>query len=123
MSSLPRRQTISHCPYCALQCGRLLETEGSELVGQARWKKSPLTEGAVCSKGSTAWLQVRHPDRLRVPLVREGDRLVETDWETALDRAAEGSLQTLKTINFYAGPAGLFRPSFDTTESNLYPNR
>ncbi|MGY6501981.1 MAG: molybdopterin oxidoreductase family protein [Acidimicrobiales bacterium] len=87
------RQTISHCPYCALQCGMLLETDGRELVGQARWKGSPLTAGALCSKGSTAWQQVRHPDRLRMPLVREGGRLVETDWETALDRAAEGFLR------------------------------
>jgi assimilatory nitrate reductase catalytic subunit len=93
MSSPPRRQTITHCPYCALQCGLLLETEGTELVGQARWKKSPLTEGALCSKGSTAWQQVRHPERLRLPLVRTGGVLVETDWETALDRAADGFLR------------------------------
>lgn len=91
--SEPIRQTISHCPYCAIQCGVLLETRGNELVGQKRWKQSPLTGGAVCSKGSTAWEQVRHPDRLRHPLVREGGRLVETDWETALDRAADGFLR------------------------------
>lgn len=91
--SVPVRQTTTHCPYCAIQCGLHIETQGSEVVGQARWKGSPLTGGALCSKGSSAWEQVRHPDRLRMPLVREGGRLVETDWETALDRAADGFLR------------------------------
>ncbi|WP_195210361.1 molybdopterin oxidoreductase family protein [Actinomarinicola tropica] len=85
--------THTHCPYCALNCGLALETEGGELTGQGRWKGSPLTGGALCAKGAAAWQQVRHRDRLRLPLVREGGRLVETDWETALDRVAEGFLR------------------------------
>ena len=83
--------TTSHCPYCALNCGLGLATDASDrLVGQVRWKGSPLTGGAVCSKGSTAWEQVHHPDRVRVPLVRRGRDLVEATWEEALDRAVEG---------------------------------
>lgn len=91
--STPLRATNTHCPYCALNCGLTIEADGNRIEGQARWKGSPLTGGALCSKGSTAWQQVQHPDRLRVPLVREGGRLVEADWETALDRAAEGFLR------------------------------
>ena len=33
---------------------------------------------------------VYSPDRLERPMVREGDQWVETDWETALSKAAEG---------------------------------
>lgn len=85
------RVTLSHCPYCALNCGVGLETDpAGRLVGQVRWKGSPLTGGAVCSKGSTAWEQVQHRDRLTAPLVRRGGRLVETSWDEALDLAAEG---------------------------------
>ncbi|MGB3733934.1 MAG: molybdopterin oxidoreductase family protein [Ilumatobacter sp.] len=83
--------TISHCPYCALNCGLGLATDADgTLVGQVRWKGSPLTGGAVCSKGSTAWQQVHHDDRVRVPLVRRNGVLVETGWDEALDIAAEG---------------------------------
>ncbi len=82
--------TLTHCPYCALNCGVGLTVEGDRLTGQVRWKGSPLTGGAVCSKGSTAWEQVHHPDRLLSPLVRRDGVLVEAGWEEALDLAAEG---------------------------------
>ncbi|WP_051063266.1 molybdopterin oxidoreductase family protein [Ilumatobacter nonamiensis] len=86
--------TTSHCPYCALNCGIGLATnEAGRLVGQVRWKGSPLTGGAVCSKGSTAWEQVHHDDRLTMPLVRRNGVLVETSWEEALDLAAEGFMR------------------------------
>ena len=39
--------------------------------------------------GSTPWAS--SPDRLTRPLVREGGRLVETDWETAMGRIVEVS--------------------------------
>ncbi len=91
--TVARDLATTHCPYCAIQCGMQLETEGDEIVGLVRWKGSPLTAGALCSKGSSAWQQVRHRDRLRRPLIRRDGELVETDWETALDHAAEGFLR------------------------------
>ncbi|MFK8022462.1 MAG: molybdopterin oxidoreductase family protein [Ilumatobacter sp.] len=86
--------TTSHCPYCALNCGLGLATGADgRLVGQVRWKESPLTGGALCSKGSTAWEQVHHDDRITMPLVRRDGALVETAWDEALDIAAEGFLR------------------------------
>jgi assimilatory nitrate reductase catalytic subunit len=85
--------TLSHCPYCALNCGVGLTVDGDRLTGQVRWKGSPLTGGAVCSKGSTAWEQVQHPDRLLRPLVRRDGVLVETGWDEALDLAAAGFMR------------------------------
>lgn len=82
--------TLTHCPYCALNCGIGLTTTNGLTTGQVRWKGSPLTGGAVCSKGATAWEQIHHPDRLRRPLIRRGGELVETTWEVALDAAADG---------------------------------
>jgi hypothetical protein len=38
--------------------GGALDGETRVVVGQSRWKGSPFTEGALCSKGSTAWEQV-----------------------------------------------------------------
>ncbi len=58
---------LTHCPYCALNCGIGLEVgPDARLTGQVRWKGSPLTAGAVCSKGSTAWEQVHHADRVTI---------------------------------------------------------
>lgn len=84
---------LTHCPYCALNCGLGLQEQDGTVVGFERWKRSPLTRGALCSKGVTAWEQISHPDRLTRPLVRRRGRLVETTWETALNQAAGGFLR------------------------------
>ncbi len=82
---------LTHCPYCALNCGIGLEVgPDARLTGQVRWKGSPLTAGAVCSKGSTAWEQVHHADRVTMPLIRVDGELVETTWDHALDVAVAG---------------------------------
>lgn len=81
---------LTHCPYCALNCGLRLREKDGVVVGADRWKGSPLTGGALCAKGTTAWEQIHHPDRVVQPLIRDGGRLVPTDWETALHRAAAG---------------------------------
>jgi hypothetical protein len=88
--TMPAMATLTHCPYCALNCGLGLRQEAGTVVGFDRWKRSPLTRGALCSKGVTAWEQTPHPDRILQPLVRWQGRLVATDWETALDAAAAG---------------------------------
>lgn len=95
-------QTLTHCPYCALNCGLKLNTTGGEVVGYERWKQSPFSGGALCSKGVTAWQQVHHRDRLLRPLVRRDGQLVETTWEHALDLAAAGFADVRRRL----GPAG-----------------
>lgn len=87
------RETITHCPYCALNCGLKLVSEGQTVTGSRKWKQSPFSSGGLCAKGVTAWQQVHHPDRLRVPLVRRGGDLVEVGWDEALDAAADGFLR------------------------------
>lgn len=89
-SQPPVEQALTHCPYCALNCGLKLNTAEGQVVGYERWKQSPFSGGALCSKGVTAWKQVHHPDRVRRPLVRRQGRLVETTWEEGLDAAAHG---------------------------------
>jgi len=86
----PVEQALTHCPYCALNCGLKLNTAGGKVVGYERWKQSPFSGGALCSKGVTAWQQVHHPDRLTRPLVRLNGELEETTWENGLDVAAQG---------------------------------
>ena len=56
----------------------------------------PANEGALCIKGQFAFDFVQHSDRLTQPLVRgEDGQLHPTDWDTALNRAAEGFAKVL----------------------------
>ena len=97
MAPIPDREgasrTTTHCPYCALNCGLQLDVVEGAIEDKVRWKGSPLTGGALCSKGTTAHLQVGHPDRITKPLLRQGTDFVEIEWDDALDRAAEGFLR------------------------------
>lgn len=87
----PIEETRSVCPYCGVGCSVDLMTKEDKLVGVLPAMDGPANEGALCVKGQFAFDFVQHADRLKRPLVRNEDGvLVETDLETALDRAAEG---------------------------------
>jgi formate dehydrogenase alpha subunit len=83
-------KTRSICPYCGVGCSVDILTKGDTIVGVQPAMDGPANEGALCVKGQFGWEWTQHPDRLKVPLVRVDGELVETSWEVALDRAAEG---------------------------------
>jgi assimilatory nitrate reductase catalytic subunit len=76
----------THCPYCSLQCGmHLRPAEKSWTVTERNF---PTNRGGLCQKGWTAGDLLRHPDRLRTPLVRDrrSAPLRAATWEEALER-------------------------------------
>jgi predicted molibdopterin-dependent oxidoreductase YjgC len=84
-------QTRTICPYCGVGCSVDVLTKDDTLVGVQPAMDGPANLGALCIKGQFAWDFVQHPDRLAAPLIRGDDgELHETDWDTALDRAAAG---------------------------------
>lgn len=83
--------TRTICPYCGVGCSVDIQTRGNDIVGILPAMDGPANEGALCVKGQFAFDFVGHPDRLSDPLVRGDDgELHPTDWDTALDRAADG---------------------------------
>ena len=81
------------CNYCGVGCQFDLEVDASANRVVRVTSPAPGTttnDGNLCVKGRFAYGFVDHPDRLKVPLMRGDDgELHETDWDTALDRAAE----------------------------------
>ncbi|MDF2706145.1 MAG: molybdopterin-dependent oxidoreductase, partial [Nonomuraea muscovyensis] len=73
---------LTHCPYCALQCGMAITPEAAI---------TPRTDipanagGALCQKGWTAGELLTNGERLTGPLLH--GRPVA--WETALDHVAD----------------------------------
>lgn len=87
----PIEKTRTVCPYCGVGCAVDLQVKGDRLVGIQPAMDGPANRGALCIKGQFAYDFVHHRDRLKHPMVRGADgELHETDWDTALDRAAEG---------------------------------
>jgi assimilatory nitrate reductase catalytic subunit len=82
------RETLTHCPYCAMQCGMsLIEENGRWTVGA---RDFPTNRGGLCRKGWTAAELLHAPDRLDTPLMRDrkGDPLRPATWPEAIERIA-----------------------------------
>src|SRR5215210_3409133 len=91
------RTTLTHCPYCSLQCGMAV-TAGDRPATLVP-SDLPTNRGGMCSKGWSSTELLDHPERLTRPLVRAvpGDRtspLVETTWDDALGRLVDAIERT-----------------------------
>jgi assimilatory nitrate reductase catalytic subunit len=83
------RTTLTHCPYCSLQCG--MDVTAGDRPAALVPADFPTNKGGLCSKGWSSTELLDHPERLLRPLVRAtpGDRtspLVESTWDEALGR-------------------------------------
>ncbi len=72
------------CPYCGTGCGLELFVRDNQVVGVKGDKESPANNGHTCVKGHFGTGFLKHPDRLKNPLVRKNGELVESSWEDAL---------------------------------------
>ena len=80
---------LTHCPYCALQCGMSLST-GPQTV-EVGSRDFPTNRGGLCQKGWTSAALLDPAVRLTTPLmrVRRGADLEPVSWDQALDRVAD----------------------------------
>lgn len=72
------------CVYCGCGCGLFLHVEGGKVVGASPLSSHPLSQGRLCIKGWLGAEFVNHPDRLKTPLIRSGERLLKAGWDEAL---------------------------------------
>jgi predicted molibdopterin-dependent oxidoreductase YjgC len=86
----PIEKTRTVCPYCGVGCSVDMMTKGEKIVGIQPAMDGPANGGALCIKGQFAFDFIQHPERPRRPMVRKNGKLVETSWDEALDRAADG---------------------------------
>lgn len=76
------------CSYCGVGCAFEAGVRNGRIVRMVPADDGPSNVGHACLKGRFGWDYIYAPDRLRKPLLREGDRWVEVAWPTALDRVA-----------------------------------
>ena len=91
------RTTLTHCPYCSLQCG--MDVTAGDRPATLVPADFPTNKGGLCSKGWSSTELLDHPERLLRPLVRAtpGDRtspLVEATWDDALGRLVDAIERT-----------------------------
>jgi len=104
------------CVYCGCGCGLFLHVEGGKVVGVSPSSSHPMSQGRLCIKGWLGAEFVNHPDRLKTPLVRRGERLLKAGWEEALSTITT----KFKEIRDSHGPdsLGILTSAKGTNEEN-----
>ena len=90
------RWVQSACVLCSNGCGIDIAVKDGTMVGVRGRSSDIVNHGRLGPKGLFAsWQGVSNKDRLTVPLVRENGVLVESDWETAMQRIVTRSRNLL----------------------------
>ena len=108
--------TRTHCPYCAFQCGMVIEGAAADpkIAGNPEF---PVNKGALCIKGWTAAGTLNHPERLRYPLMRDADgRLAPVSWDAAMTRIVSEFKRTQE--DYGADAVGVFGGGSLTNEKS-----
>ncbi|KTB58204.1 MULTISPECIES: nitrate reductase [Pseudomonas] len=92
-----RQTTASTCCYCGVGCGVLIEHDGTQILGVQGDPSHPANFGKLCSKGASLHLTGDLAARALYPELRLGKGLARarTDWNSALDHAANVFADTL----------------------------
>ena len=89
------------CQSCHCECGVLVKVKDGKIVDIKGDPNHPLNRGFICPKGRAQPELVHHPDRLRSPLRRVGERggcrWEKVSWDEALDGIAEKLTQVKDT--------------------------
>lgn len=97
------RSVDTVCPMCGCGCEISVETKGNLIVRSRPAKKAKINRGTLCVKGCHGLEFVHSPDRLKHPLVKEGEGFREATWSEAIGLAAAG----LQRIAAQKGPESL----------------
>ncbi len=82
----PQYQVRSVCPYCGVGCGLILGIKDGRVINVRGDTEDVVNKGQLCVKGRFGLHEfLSHDERLKKPLIREGDEFREAEWDEALD--------------------------------------
>lgn len=81
--------TRTTCPYCGVGCQLDVNTNREGQIIKVMGADALPNEGSTCVKGRFGLQYSTHHERLKSPMIRRGDRLVECSWNEALSFASE----------------------------------
>jgi len=85
--------TTSICPYCAVGCGLIVQTDQKtgKIINIEGDPDHPINQGALCAKGAGLYQMAVNPKRMKKVLYRApySKKWQVKDWDWALSRIAE----------------------------------
>lgn len=89
MGNGEKRIELRTCPLCEAMCGLQIHVEGEQVTLIRPDRDDVWSKGFICPKGTTLGHLHHDPDRLRAPMVRDGDTWREVSWDDAFARCEE----------------------------------
>lgn len=77
------------CPLCECMCGLDVKVEDEQVTLIRGNRDDVYSKGYLCPKGSALGHVHHDPDRLRAPMVRDGETWREVSWDEALQHCEE----------------------------------
>lgn len=105
------------CSYCGTGCNFDLNVKNGRVVKVSSAYDAPVNHGNLCIKGRYGYDFIHSGDRIKTPLIREGNSFREADWDEALDYTAR---RFTELIGKYGNKlVGAFSSSRCTNEENF----
>jgi predicted molibdopterin-dependent oxidoreductase YjgC len=114
----PDRVVRTTCPYCGVGCQMELYLKDGLIYRVGAPFDSAPNYGNLCVKGRFGVDYVTHPDRLKMPLIRDGEpgNFREATWDEALTLVSE---KLAETVRRYGGDSiGTYACAKATNEDN-----
>src|SRR6202050_2659468 len=83
------------CTHCSNGCKTTLSVRNHEILRSNNRDLSGINGDFLCVKGRFGFDFTKHPERIKQPLVRKGDKLYPVSWEEASETAAAKLKQLL----------------------------
>jgi NADH-quinone oxidoreductase subunit G len=105
------------CTHCSNGCKTTLSVRNNEILRANNRDLSGFNKDFLCVKGRFGFDFTKHPERLKLPLVRQNGKLVPSSWEDALAEVSRRLADAHKT----SGPDSIgFIGSNRTTNEENY---
>ena len=113
---LGRRRSVS--PHDSMGSNIILQTKANQVLRTVPLENEAINECWISDKDRYAYEGLNGSDRLQTPMVKQDNRWVKTDWETALDYIAR-SLNSIKADHGSDAIAAIAHPMASVEELHL----
>ena len=122
MTSAPQASHTAYrvCPLCEATCGLELTISGGVVSGVRGDRDDVFSKGFICPKGAAFDRLDNDPDRLRRPMIRDGERWREVGWDEAFAAVASGLGGVVAAHGRQAVGLYLGNPNVHTLAGGLY---
>jgi anaerobic selenocysteine-containing dehydrogenase len=103
MKNTCSQKHLRTCPLCEGMCGVEVSVQDQQIISVRPDHDDAWSQGHICPKGTTLGELHHDPDRLKLPMLREGDQWRESSWDEAFARCEE----LLQTVREKYGPEAI----------------